>query len=52
MLLTTLTILIAMILGKTYTYFLKLPFYLQYWLKSRNETLKQTFILAIAKKLF
>ena len=25
-------------------------FYLQYWLKSRNETLKQTLILAIAKK--
>ena len=24
-------------------------FYLQYWLKLRNETLKQTLILAIAK---
>ena len=27
-------------------------FYLQYWLESINETLKQMFILAIAKKLF
>ena len=27
-------------------------FYLQYWLKSRNETLKQTLIIAIAKNCF
>ena len=41
-----------MIQGKTYTEYLKLPFYLQYWLKSRNETFKQTLILAIAKNCF
>ena len=41
-----------MIWGKTYTQFLKLPFYLQYWLKSRNEIFKQMLILAIAKHCF
>ena len=39
-------------LGKTYTQFIKLPFYLQYWLKSKNETLKQMSMLAMAKHCF
>ena len=30
----------------------KITFYLQNWLKSRNETLKQTLILANKRKLF
>ena len=36
-------------LGKNIHFIPKITFFLQYWLKSRNETLKQTLILAIAK---
>ena len=39
-----------MIRGKNLHLIRVITFYLQYWLKSRNETLKQTLILAIAKK--
>ena len=37
-------------MGKTFDLIPKITFFnLQYWLKLRNETLKQTLILAIAK---
>ena len=51
-LLTTTTILITMIPGKSTLNSLKYLFYLQYWLKSRNERLKQTLNLAITKNCF
>ena len=40
-----------MIWGKLTLNSLTYPF-LQYWLKSRNETFKQTLILSIAKNCF
>ena len=50
--LTTMTILIAMIWGKNCTKFLKLPFLFTILVEIKNETLKQTLILAIAKNYF